>query len=69
MSCEYHTFSVIHEDHKEQVERCDDCGYKKVYKKIDERINNMEYLEDHKRDFAQPGGATNEVFQKYYGKN
>jgi len=66
--CDNHNFTVIHSDQHTQVEVCKDCGFKKQYKKIDNRINNQEYLKDHVRDFAQPTGPTAKIFERYYGK-
>ena len=69
MSCEYHDFKVISMTPEEQVEVCKLCGFKKRYRKIQERINNTEYLKDHARDFCQPGGRTDKLFQRFYGNN
>ena len=64
-----HTFQVLSSTAEEQVERCTECGEKKRYRQINGRSDNNQYLKDHIRDFAQPGGATNAVFQKYYGNS
>lgn len=69
MRCEYHDFIVEHSSETEQVEHCRICGLRKVYKKISGRVNNREYLKDHTRDFAQPHGPTDQIFQRFYGKD
>lgn len=62
------TYSVVQDNKEAQVEVCTECGDKKVYKKIDERVDSQAYLKDHVRDFAQPGGRTDKIFKQYYGK-
>lgn len=66
--CDYHDFQVESSDDVQQVEVCIICGERKRYKIVNQRVNNTEYLKDHARDFAQPGGASDKVFQKFYGK-
>lgn len=68
MKCDYHDFIIIFEDSTVMSQVCKLCGEKKRYRKINDKINNVEYLKDHIRDFAQPGGATDKVFQRFYGK-
>lgn len=67
-SCKYHNFTSIHSDKNVQVERCKQCGYQKKYNKVEGRVNNVEYLKDHVRDFAQPTGPTAHIFKQFYGK-
>lgn len=68
-SCKYHSFTVIQSDKDRQVERCKQCGYTKSYNKVNDRVNNVEYLKDHVKDFAQPTGPTANVFEEVYGKS
>lgn len=67
--CEYHDFSVIKSTKDQHIERCVRCGEYKKYNIVGGTVNNVEYLKDHARDFAQPGGATNHLFERFYGKN
>lgn len=68
MKCEYHDFTTTFEDSTVVAQVCKICGEKKGYKKIEGKIDNVAYLKDHARDFAQPGGASDKVFQRFYGK-
>ena len=63
----YHNFVIIGSSSSGQKERCDECGFEKVYKQIGGRFNEREYLKDHTRDFAQPNGQNDKLFKKYYG--
>ncbi len=55
------------EDDNAQYEVCDFCHRRKVYRKVDGRIDNQAYLRDHVRDFCQPYGATAQVYGEIYG--
>lgn len=68
MSCTYHDFNLLKESPSEQVEVCIICGLKKRYRKVQDRVDNKAYYEDHLRDFAQPRGKTRGLFNKFYGK-
>jgi len=67
MTCEHCTFQVLSSTNEEQIEVCTSCGKKKRYRFVKGKINNNEYLKDHARDFAQPGGASDKMFRRYYG--
>jgi len=66
--CAHCDFVITHADKEIQVEKCSICGSVKRYKTVKGKMDNRQYLKDHARDFCQPNGATNAVFQKYYGK-
>jgi hypothetical protein len=62
-----HEFETVKETSQFKVERCKICGIRKKYNiGYKSRSNNIEYLKDHVRNFAQKGGATNRVFLKIY---
>lgn len=65
--CEYHDFQRISGDETGQVEVCKLCGERKVYKVVNGQIDNVQYLKDHARDFAQREGRTAKIFQRFYG--
>lgn len=46
---------------------CKNCGKVKLYNKVDGRIDNKKYADDHLRDFLQPYGAMKGLFFKIYG--
>lgn len=62
-----HNLFVVGETPAIKVERCKICSktfsWKKGYKG---RISSKEYLFAHVREYAQPGGSTNRVFQKLH---
>lgn len=62
-----HQLEISRDLPKATIEVCLLCGEKKVYNKIDGRIDNKRYLEDHKRDFIQPYGKDLKLFIKLYG--
>ena len=63
----YCSYTTVENTPDFQVEVCTECKKKQVYKKINDRVDNKKYLEDHVRDFAQPGGRTDNIFKQYYG--
>lgn len=65
-----HRFRVLKDAKDAQVEECEACGEKKIYRKDPKtgRIDNRAYVKDHLRDLAQPFGKTGKVFEELYGK-
>ena len=64
-------FKVIGDHQDAQVEVCVQCSKRVIYNKnkINGRIDNYKYLQDHRRDFVQPYGETRKDFLKLYGHN
>jgi hypothetical protein len=62
-----HKLKIIHENPHVKWEACEICGkrfrWNKGYKG---RVNNVEYLKAHVRNFAQKFGATKRVYHKIY---
>ncbi len=62
-----HDFQPVGETSIIKVERCTICNLKESWKKgFKQRIDNVNYLKAHIRNFAQRGGATNRVFIRMY---
>jgi len=62
-----HDPEVIHDFTDIQIELCTICGKKFRYNKAaGEVVDNKQYLKDHIRAFAQPNGATHELFMRLY---
>jgi hypothetical protein len=58
---------ILHETKTVKWEVCMGCNMKKRYNKgYRGRVNNVEYLKDHVRNFAQRFGATKGVFNRIY---
>ena len=49
------------------VEVCINCGKKVIYNRRDGKIDEKQYLFDHKRDFLQRKGKDKKLFEKIYG--
>lgn len=64
----YCDFELLKDKPDAQVEVCTLCGKKVIYWKVGGKVDNKKYLEDHIRDFAQPLGATQDVFEEIYGR-
>lgn len=62
-----HDMTIVHENESAKFEKCAICGkrvrWNKGYKG---RTDSLEYLKLHVRNFAQPNGATNRVYQRIY---
>lgn len=71
LGCRYrgipHDMRIIHENPHVKWEVCQICGkrfrYNKGYKG---RTDNVQYLKDHVRNFAQKFGATKRIYKKIY---
>lgn len=62
-----HDFITVKDTKTFKIERCKLCGIRKKYNKgYHMRINNVEYLKDHVRNYAQESGSTKRVFAKLY---
>lgn len=62
-----HEFKIVRETKSEKWEVCIHCSVKKHYLKgYRGRVDNVQYLKDHVRNFAQRGGATKRVYHKVY---
>ena len=49
-----------------KIDICTECKKKLIYRKdSQERIDNDQYIKDHKRNFLQP---TDKFYYKYYNK-
>jgi len=60
-----HDFEAIKENAQFKVERCNICGQRRKWNKgYKGRIDNVNYLKDHVRSFAQKTGPTKRVFFK-----
>lgn len=66
--CKYHKFLVLLSNSEAQVERCELCGHKEIYRKLEGTVDNKKYLKDHIRDTAQPFGSTAKIFEEIYGR-
>ena len=64
-----HDYEVLSESIDGIRERCKECGKILITTKgRNDRINNVKYLKEHARDFAQPTGRTSRLYKKIYGK-
>ena len=62
-----HEIKIIHENQFVKWEACEICNVKFRWNKgYKGRTDNKKYLEVHARNFAQPGGPTNRLYQKIY---
>lgn len=62
-----HDPTISHETKSVKWEVCQVCNAKRRWNKSRMgRIDNAEYLKFHARSFAQPGGATNQLFIRLY---
>ena len=52
-----------------EVQVCKFCKFRAVYTKEPKtgRIDNVRYLKDHVRNFAQPGGRTGHIYKRVNG--
>lgn len=65
-----HKMKIIHENPQVKWERCEICGKKFRWNKgYKGRVNNVEYLKAHIRDFCQKFGATKRIYHKIYIPN
>jgi len=66
----YCRFDPTFIDGRVQVERCEFCHKRVVYKLSPkgEVFDSMKYRRDHVRDSAQPFGATRRIFYEVYGE-
>ena len=62
-----HNMKLLHESKVVKVERCLICGYRGRYPKDSKgRTDNVKYLKDHVRQFAQRHGSTKRVHARLY---
>lgn len=62
-----HDFITLHENPQRKVEKCQLCGLRKKWNKgYKGRIDNIEYLKLHIRNFCQKFGATKRCYYKIY---
>jgi len=64
----YCDFDVILSNDEIQIERCVFCNKKVSYNKVNGRIDEVQYLKDHARAFAQETGTTSRIYEQCYGK-
>jgi hypothetical protein len=62
-----HDFIILRDMPTAKYERCIICGARKRWNKgYKGRIENVEYLKAHVRQYAQAGGPTKRIFMKLY---
>lgn len=62
-----HDLELLHDGPRVKWEVCRICSRKfRWLKGYRQRVNNPEYLKAHARNYAQPGGATNRLYQRLY---
>lgn len=62
-----HELEHLSDTRQAKWEVCRRCSRKFRWTKgFKGRINNVEYLKAHARNYAQPGGRTNRIYQKLY---
>jgi len=62
-----HDFVLIRDNKSFKVERCKICNIRRKYNKgYKARVDNVQYLKDHVRNYAQPTGSTKRVYNKTY---
>lgn len=62
-----HDLTVVHEGPNVKWEVCTICNKKFRWNKgFKKRVENAKYLEAHARNYAQKGGATNQLFMRLY---
>ncbi len=62
-----HDMKIIHETPVAKWEVCQRCNMKRRYNKgYKGRVDNVQYLKDHVRSFAQKNGPTRRVYKKVY---
>ena len=62
-----HDFVQLRDTPGFKIERCRICRIRKRWNKDAKgRVENAEYLHEHVRQYAQPGGSTKRVFSKLY---
>lgn len=62
-----HDMVLLHDDRKAKWERCKICNRTFRWPKgFKGRVNNVEYLKAHARNYAQPNGATGRLFIRLY---
>lgn len=71
LGCKYrgipHDMSIVFENQRVKCETCKICTRRfRWYKGFRGRVNNVEYLRAHVRNFAQRWGATKRIYHKTY---
>lgn len=62
-----HDLEVVSDTRRAKWERCRICSRKLRWTKgFKGRVNNVEYLKAHARNYAQQGGATRRLYKKLY---
>lgn len=61
-------FIVLVDNDNVLVEQDNELKRKNIYNKVNGKIDNEKYLENHKDDFLQPIGSTEKEFAKRYPK-
>lgn len=62
-----HDLTQVYDGRNVKVEVCQICNKKfRWNKRTRSRVDNVKYLEAHARNYAQKGGATNQLFMKLY---
>lgn len=62
-----HDMKLVHETKHAKWEVCQRCGMRKRWNKGHKgRVDNVEYLKVHVRNFAQKSGATKRIYHKLY---
>lgn len=68
--CKYglpHDMDLLHDGKYVKWEVCKICNKKFRWTKGSRgRVDNVKYLEAHARNYAQPGGATNQLYRRIY---
>lgn len=62
-----HDLQLLHDGPRVKWEVCGICNKKFRWLKGNrKRVHNTAYLEAHARNYAQPGGATNQLYKRLY---
>ena len=62
-----HDLAPVHETRRAKWEVCRVCTRRFQWLKGRKgRVNNVEYLKAHARNYAQPNGATNRLYKRLY---
>lgn len=65
-----HDFTIVYENSRFKVEVCHLCNKKyKWNKRFLSRIDNINYLKAHVRNYAQKFGATKRVYNRVYKRS
>lgn len=65
----YHNYKISGENRDGILEICTECKHKLITRKDRKgKSDNVAFLKEHQRDTAQPFGATDKLYKRFYGK-